>query len=44
MKPRYITDTASFRTSVTLGETRESKILEFKQRYGTNEDSRIEFY
>lgn len=42
MRPRYILDAASFHASVTLGQTRENKVLEFKERYGRNDDSRTE--
>jgi hypothetical protein len=42
MKPTYITSADIFRQCVHLGATRENKVLEFKERYPSNEHGRRE--
>jgi hypothetical protein len=39
---RYIIDAATFRDAVTLGVTREDRVLEFKERYAANDHARRE--
>lgn len=42
MKPRYINTADDLRATVTFGETRESRVLEFKGRYGTTPEQAFE--
>jgi hypothetical protein len=42
MKPTYITSADLFRQCVQLGATRENKVLEFKERYASNDHGRRE--